>query len=106
MAHTQSLEFHLQNLAKHIRKHQGQPFDIQEYFFRYTVDTATEFLFGHSLFGLMDESIGLRPLLIVSEVVGTFMKVSLEHKRFVQLGLGPKICITLLIQVISRNIIM
>lgn len=61
VAHTQSLEAHLQNLAKHIRKHQGQPFDIQEYFFRYTVDTATEFLFGHSLFGLMDESVGLRP---------------------------------------------
>ncbi|EGV63883.1 hypothetical protein PSN45_004039 [Yamadazyma tenuis] len=61
VAHTQSLEFHVQNLSKHIRKHNGQPFDIQEYFFRYTVDTSTEFLFGHSLYGLMDETIGETP---------------------------------------------
>lgn len=61
VAHTQALEAHLQNLAKQIRKHDGQPLDIQEYFYRYTVDTATEFLFGHSLYGLMDESIGETP---------------------------------------------
>lgn len=61
VAHTKSLETHVQNLAKHIRKHKGQEFDIQDYFFRYTVDTATEFLFGQSLFGLMDETIGERP---------------------------------------------
>lgn len=59
VAHTKSLETHIQNLGKHIKKYNGQAFDIQDYFFRYTVDTATEFLFGQSLFGLMDESIGL-----------------------------------------------
>ena len=58
VGHTQSLEAHVQNLGKHIRKYNGNPFDIQEYFFRYTVDTATEFLFGDSLYGLMDETIG------------------------------------------------
>lgn len=58
VAHTKALEKHVQNLAKHITKHDGDTFDLQDYFFRYTVDTATEFLFGESLFGLMDETIG------------------------------------------------
>lgn len=61
VAHTQSVEVHIQNLAKHIRKNAGQPFDLQELFFRYTVDTSTEFLFGHSLFGLMSKEIGESP---------------------------------------------
>lgn len=57
VAHVKSLEYHLQNLAQHIRNHKSQPFDIQEYFFRLTVDTATEFLFGESLYGLCDGTI-------------------------------------------------
>ena len=61
VAHTQSLEDHVQNLAKQIKKHKGEPFDLQEYLFRYTVDTATEFLFGHSLYGLMDDTINETP---------------------------------------------
>lgn len=49
IAHTQALERHVQALFTHIRSHQGAPFDIQDLFFMLTVDTSTEFLFGHSV---------------------------------------------------------
>lgn len=58
VAHVRSLESHIQRLAKHIRTHSdGETFDIQELFFRFTIDTATEFLFGESCDSLYDESI-------------------------------------------------
>ncbi|CAK9436894.1 uncharacterized protein LODBEIA_P14160 [Lodderomyces beijingensis] len=60
IAHVQTIEPHLQILAKHIRKSAGKKFDIQELFFRLTVDTSTEFLFGESVHSLYDESIGLK----------------------------------------------
>ncbi|KAG7664542.1 uncharacterized protein J8A68_001929 [[Candida] subhashii] len=53
-----SLEPHFINLKKHIDKNKGQFFDIQELFFRFTVDSATEFLFGESVSSLCDEAIG------------------------------------------------
>ncbi|KAL6454247.1 CYP52A10 Cytochrome P450 52A10 [Candida maltosa Xu316] len=43
---------------KHVLKNKGSFFDIQELFFRFTVDSATEFLFGESVSSLKDESIG------------------------------------------------
>lgn len=62
IAHVQLLEDHLQRLAKHIRKFKGGKFDIQELFFKFTVDTSTEFLFGQSTYCLMDESIDEYPI--------------------------------------------
>ena len=59
IAHVQALEPHIQILAKHIRASKGKSFDIQELFFRFTVDTSTEFLFGESVHSLYDSSIGL-----------------------------------------------
>ncbi|EGW32402.1 cytochrome P450 52A3 [Spathaspora passalidarum NRRL Y-27907] len=59
VAHVQKLEPHVQTLAKHIRKYKGDKFDIQELFFRLTLDTATEFLLGESVHSLHDDSIGL-----------------------------------------------
>ena len=58
ISHVKMLEPHVQVLAEHIRKHKGQTFDIQELFFRLTVDASTEFLFGESVHSLYDESIG------------------------------------------------
>ncbi|KAF3986696.1 hypothetical protein FT663_04769 [Candidozyma haemuli var. vulneris] len=58
VSHTQALEKHVQHLFRHVRKHQGNKFDLQEYFYRFTVDTSTEFLFGQSVYGLLDETIG------------------------------------------------
>ncbi|CAK9437223.1 uncharacterized protein LODBEIA_P16010 [Lodderomyces beijingensis] len=58
VAHVRSLEPHIQYLFKHIDLHKGEYFDIQELFFRFTVDSATEFLFGSSVSSLQDESIG------------------------------------------------
>ena len=58
IAHVKALEPHFQLLKKHITKNKGQFFDIQELFFRFTVDSATEFLFGESVSSLKDESIG------------------------------------------------
>ncbi|RLV89828.1 Cytochrome P450 52A13 [Spathaspora sp. JA1] len=59
VAHVSQLEPHIQTLAKHIQKNKGQTFDIQELLFRFTLDTATEFLFGESVHSLHDSSIGL-----------------------------------------------
>ncbi|CAN3369213.1 cytochrome P450 52A13 [Diutina catenulata] len=61
VAHVRSLEPHLQVFAKHIRNKQGNTFDIQELFFRLTMDTATEFLFGDSVHTLYDSTIGDKP---------------------------------------------
>ncbi|CUM46030.1 uncharacterized protein AC631_02201 [Debaryomyces fabryi] len=58
VAHVKSLEPHLQTLAKHILNTKGQRFDIQPLFFRLTIDSATEFLFGESVESLHDESVG------------------------------------------------
>lgn len=61
ISHLISLEDHLQRLFKHFRKFDGQAFDLQELFFKFTVDTSTEFLFGHSANTLSDPSIGEYP---------------------------------------------
>lgn len=57
VAHVQSLEPHLQTFAKHVQNKRGEAFDIQELFFRLTVDTATEFLFGESVYSLRDNTV-------------------------------------------------
>ncbi|RCK66130.1 hypothetical protein Cantr_01832 [Candida viswanathii] len=59
ISHVKLLEPHVQVFFKHVRKAQGKTFDIQELFFRLTVDSATEFLFGESVESLRDESIGM-----------------------------------------------
>ncbi|CAG88381.2 DEHA2E18612p [Debaryomyces hansenii CBS767] len=59
VAHVRALEPHLQTLAKHIINSKGERFDIQPLFFRLTIDSATEFLFGESVENLHDESVGL-----------------------------------------------
>nr|AAO73956.1 CYP52A16 [Candida tropicalis]AAX63449.1 cytochrome P450 [Candida tropicalis] len=61
VSHVKLLEPHVQVFFKHVRKHRGQTFDIQELFFRLTVDSATEFLFGESAESLRDDSVGLTP---------------------------------------------
>ncbi|KAI5963461.1 ALK2 [Candida pseudojiufengensis] len=58
ISHVKMLEPHIQILFKHIRKNLGNTFDLQELFFRLTVDSASEFLFGESVESLKDESIG------------------------------------------------
>ncbi|CAI5755870.1 unnamed protein product [Candida verbasci] len=61
VAHVKALEPHFQLLKKHINTKGAKPggyFDLQELFFRFTVDSATEFLFGTSVESLKDESIG------------------------------------------------
>lgn len=58
VSHVQALEPHIQKFAQHVRLHSdGSKFDIQELFFRLTVDSATEFLFGESVDTLMDDKI-------------------------------------------------
>lgn len=61
VAHVKALEPHVQRVMAHVRKHTGLPFDIQEIFFKMTLDSATEFLFGESVDSLCDESIGIAP---------------------------------------------
>lgn len=58
VSHVNSLEIHMQHLFLHIKKSNGQKFDIQDYFYRYTVDASTGLLFGESVLGLKDSSIG------------------------------------------------
>ena len=52
-----ALEPHFQLLKKHITKTRAN-FRYSKLFFRFTVDSATEFLFGESVSSLKDESIG------------------------------------------------
>ncbi|WPK27549.1 hypothetical protein PUMCH_004942 [Australozyma saopauloensis] len=54
IGHTKALESHVQALFYHVKATNGAPFDIQNLFFKITVDTATEFLFGHSAHSLRD----------------------------------------------------
>lgn len=61
VAHVKSLEPHIKLLQRHIEKHKNEEFDIQELFFRFTIDTASEFLFGESVDTLADASIGVEP---------------------------------------------
>ncbi|CAN3357011.1 cytochrome P450 52A12 [Diutina catenulata] len=58
VAHVKALEPHVQVLAKHVRNAAGGKFDLQELFFRLTMDSATEFLFGESVESLRDASVG------------------------------------------------
>ncbi|KAK6457432.1 cytochrome P450 [Scheffersomyces xylosifermentans] len=59
VAHVHTLEPHIQVLAKHIRNAKGGVIDLQPLFFRLTIDSATEFLFGSSVGSLRDESVGI-----------------------------------------------
>lgn len=58
IGHTQALEKHVQALFRHVKNHQGTAFDIQDLFFKITVDTSTEFLFGHSVQSLRADLVG------------------------------------------------
>ncbi|KAK6457433.1 cytochrome P450 alkane hydroxylase [Scheffersomyces xylosifermentans] len=59
VAHVQSIEPHIQVLARHIRNAKGKPIELQQLFFKLTVDSATEFLFGQSVESLRDASVGM-----------------------------------------------
>lgn len=61
IAHVRTLEPHVQTLASHIENAKGGKFDIQELFFRFTVDTATEILFGESVYTLRDGTVPQPP---------------------------------------------
>ncbi|KAM9900593.1 hypothetical protein OXX79_005046 [Metschnikowia pulcherrima] len=61
ISHVKILEPHLQTLASHIRKSHGDVFDIQDLFFKFTVDTATDVLFGESVYCLRDGNISELP---------------------------------------------
>lgn len=61
VAHVKMLEPHVKHLITHIKKYNGSKFDIQEYFFKLTLDSATEFLFGESVESLCDDSINMTP---------------------------------------------
>lgn len=57
IAHVKSLEPHLQTMASHIKKANGDVFDIQDLLFKFTVDTATDILFGESVYCLRDGTV-------------------------------------------------
>lgn len=61
ISHVRSMEPHVQTLASHIRKNAGQVFDIQDLFFKFTVDTATDILFGESVYCLRDGTVPEQP---------------------------------------------
>lgn len=61
IAHVRTLEPHVLTIASHIKNANGGVFDIQDLFFRFTVDTATEILFGESVYSLRDGSVPQQP---------------------------------------------
>lgn len=58
VGHVRSLEPHVQALARLIRRTNGQEFDIQPLFFKLTIDSGTEFLFGESCESLSEDEPG------------------------------------------------
>ncbi|KAL6450107.1 CYP52D1 Cytochrome P450 52D1 [Candida maltosa Xu316] len=54
VSHVNRLEPHFKLLQKNITAQKDKYFDIQTLFFRFTLDTATEFLFGQSVHSLND----------------------------------------------------
>lgn len=61
ISHVRSMEPHVQTLASHIRNNKGKVFDIQDLFFKFTVDTATDILFGESVYCLRDGTVPQQP---------------------------------------------
>ncbi|KAF3993001.1 hypothetical protein FT663_00310 [Candidozyma haemuli var. vulneris] len=59
VGHVRALEPHVQSLAKLIREANGQEFDIQPLFFKLTIDSGTEFLFGESCESLREDEPGV-----------------------------------------------
>lgn len=60
IAHVQALEPHVQFLAQHVRNAAGATINLQELFYKLTLDTATEFLFGELVATLQDALIGFK----------------------------------------------
>lgn len=59
VGHVRALEPHVQALAKIIRSTGGQKFNIQPLFFKLTIDSGTEFLFGESCESLSEDEPGV-----------------------------------------------
>lgn len=51
-----ALEPHVKLLLDHVRRHQGQPFDMQDLILRFTVDSSTMLLFGESAKSLEEDT--------------------------------------------------
>ncbi|CAN3499128.1 cytochrome P450 52A12 [Diutina catenulata] len=58
VSHVQLLEPHVLLLARHVANAGNTAVDLQELFFKLTLDVATEFLFGESVECLQDASVG------------------------------------------------
>lgn len=58
VAHVQLFERHFQLLRAHIAASKGHDLDLQKLMLKFTIDTATEILFGESCDSLRDASIG------------------------------------------------
>lgn len=56
------LEPHVQQVFRRIRAHNGASFDIQTLFFKLTIDSGTEFLFGESCSSLKNDIVDLAEL--------------------------------------------
>ncbi|CAI5756716.1 unnamed protein product [Candida verbasci] len=57
VSHTESLEHHVQTLLQLIKAENGKTFDFQRMIARFTLDTATAFLFNHSVNSMYDEDL-------------------------------------------------
>lgn len=56
------LESHVQHVLRRIKLQNGSKFDIQPLFFKLTIDSGTEFLFGESCSSLQDDIVNLSEL--------------------------------------------
>ncbi|CAN3358068.1 cytochrome P450 52A2 [Diutina catenulata] len=62
VADTPMFERHTKLFIKHLRASKGEKIDINDLLFRFTIDVATEFIFGESVHQLYDDKIGIPPL--------------------------------------------
>lgn len=57
ISQVKALELHLQTFVKHVTLTRGNKFDIQLLFFKLTLDSSTEFLFGSSVGTLKEDTV-------------------------------------------------
>lgn len=62
VSHVKMLEPHVQQVIRRVKDTQGSKFDIQTLFFKLTVDSGTEFLFGDSCNSLQDDIVDISKL--------------------------------------------
>lgn len=87
VSHVTMLEPHVQQVIRRIRATGGAKFDIQPLFFKLTIDSGTEFLFGESCSSLQDDIVDYSQLTGPAEM-GEFPKAFNLSQLYLLMRMG------------------